>query len=165
MKDGAPLAIAADAATFFLASAVPLFLFYSIAEAPRPRVGRRQQKEEHLGRRGRGRALYMASQADAVAFGTFTAINFVRSVRLLQPLLIKFNLQPDWTARGFHLMVLLGTNRGPSLLWDHLISTGGVKKRRILRGGDFDHASVAWSIGFGLSKAALYGARHGLHRE
>ena len=72
-------------------------------------------------------------------------------------LLIKFNLQPDWTARGFHFetaLALLGTVAAfGGLAGGIIISTwGGVKKRRIYGVViPIMFAGMA-TIGFGLSK-------------
>jgi DHA3 family macrolide efflux protein-like MFS transporter len=69
--------------------------------------------------------------------GTFTVINFVFApLGIFIPLLVKFNLAPDWTARGmtfetaFALIATLGGVGG--VLGGVLISAwGGLKKRRV----------------------------------
>ena len=79
MKDGAPLAIAADAATFFLASAVPLFLFI-----PSPKrhdlVSDDGKQKKSIWADVKEGALYIWHRKPMLwLLGTFTAINFVGS--------------------------------------------------------------------------------------
>ncbi len=98
---GIPLAIAFDAFTFFLVAAVLPFLYI-----PSPK---RTDLIEESGRRKstwsdvKEGAMYIWRRKPLLwLLGTFTVVNFASApLGVLEPLITKFNLASDWTARGF----------------------------------------------------------------
>lgn len=136
LKDGTPLAIGADAVTFFMASLTLLFL-----RVPSP-------KRTDLGADGRLRKSIWADVKEGAVYiwhrrpllwllGTFTFVNFASTpVAVLQPLLVKFNLAADWSARGFTFetaLALVGSVMGAGgVLGGFLISGwGGLRRKRV----------------------------------
>lgn len=137
MSNGAPLAIGLDAVTFFLAAATLTFLFI-----PSPK------RTDLHGEKGKPRKSFLADVKEGALYiwwrkpilwllGTFTVANFVGSpMGVFMPLIVKFNLQPDWSSRGFTFesaFALLSSVFGiGGLVGGIFISTwGGLKKRRV----------------------------------
>lgn len=136
MKDGAPLAITLDAVTFFLAATALIFLF--IPSPRRTDLRAADGSKKSIWADVKEGALYIWYRRPLLwLLGTFTVINFVFApLGIFIPLLVKFNLAPDWTARGmtfetaFALIATLGGVGG--VLGGVLISAwGGLKTRRV----------------------------------
>jgi DHA3 family macrolide efflux protein-like MFS transporter len=136
LSDGTPLAITLDAITFFVAAAVPLFLFI-----PSPRrgdlsgnlSGRRKSIWQDIAEGAR----YIWNRRPLLwLLGTFTVANLVGAFFVMLPLVLKFNLAADWTARGFTYetaLALLSSVGGIGGVAGGVIISawGGLKKRRI----------------------------------
>lgn len=137
LSDGAPLAIGADAVTFFAASITLLFL-----RVPSPR-------RSDLSADGRLKKSIWADVREGARYiwlrrpllwllAMFTVTNFAGTpAYVLQPLLVKFDLAADWAARGFTFetaLALLGSVMGAGgVVGGFLISAwGGIKTRRVL---------------------------------
>ena len=136
-RNGAALAMMIDAVTFLLASATLLFLFI-----PSPKrtdlVGADGQMKKSLWADVKEGGLYIWHRRPLLwLLGTFTVANFVGSpMGVFQPLLVKFNLAADWTARGFQFetaLALLGTVAAIGGVVGGLFITawGGLKRRRV----------------------------------
>ncbi|HJW83304.1 MAG TPA: MFS transporter, partial [Anaerolineae bacterium] len=132
-----PLALLVDAITFFLASATLLFL-----HVPSPRrvdltaVDGKTRKS--LWADIREGALYIWRRRPLLwLLGTFTVANFAGGpLGVLQPLILKFNLATDWTARGFTfetaLALLASVGSIGGVVGGVLISAwGGLKTKRV----------------------------------
>ena len=137
LSDGTPLALLVDAVTFFLASATLLFL-----HVPSPRradltaVDGKTRKS--LWADIREGALYIWRRRPLLwLLGTFTVANFASGpLGVLQPLILKFNLVTDWTARGFTfetaLALLASVGSIGGVVGGVFISAwGGLKKKRV----------------------------------
>jgi DHA3 family macrolide efflux protein-like MFS transporter len=136
LKDGAPLAISIDALTFFLASTALIFLF--IPSPKRTDLRASDGSKKSIWADVKEGALYIWYRRPLLwLLGTFTVMNFVFApLGIFIPLLVKFNLVADWTARGmtfetaFALIATLGGVGG--VMGGVFISAwGGLKKRRI----------------------------------
>src|SRR5262249_17333050 len=134
MSDGTPLAIGVDALTFFLSAFVLLFLH--VPSPKRSDVSASGKIEKSIWADVREGALYIWHRRPLVwLLGTFTVANFAGSPEgVLTPLLVKFNLASDWSARGFTFetaLALLGTMQGlGGLAGGVFISTwGGLKSK------------------------------------
>jgi MFS transporter, DHA3 family, macrolide efflux protein len=137
LSDGTALAIGIDALTFFIASAVLLFLFI-----PSPK---RTDLYEEDGRKKKSLwsdvkigGLYIWQRKPLLwLLGTFVVANFVDGpMAVFQPLLVKFNFAADWTVRGFSFetaLALLTTMGGiGGLVGGIFVSAwGGLKTRRV----------------------------------
>jgi MFS transporter, DHA3 family, macrolide efflux protein len=136
LTDGAPLAITMDAITFFLAAAMLPFLFI-----PSPR---RTDLHDASGVKKsfwadiQEGALYIWHRKPLLwLLGTFTVANFAGSpLGVFMPLVVKFNLASDWSARGFTFetaFALIGSVGGiGGIIGGVAISTwGGLKSRRV----------------------------------
>jgi MFS family permease len=135
IDDGTALAIGIDAVTFFLAAVVPVFLFI-----PSPR---RTDLQTPLGEKKSlwadvwEGALYIWHRRSFLwLLGTFTVANFATGALVLQPLLVKFQLAPDWSARGFTLesaLALLATvgSLGGVVGGVAISAWGGLKRKRV----------------------------------
>ncbi|MCA1554195.1 MAG: MFS transporter, partial [Chloroflexi bacterium] len=97
MSDGTPLAISVDAVTFFVSAFVLLFLH--VPSPKRSDVGESGKIEQSIWADVREGALYIWRRRPLLwLLGTFTVVNFAGSPEVvLTPLLVKFNLAPDWT--------------------------------------------------------------------
>lgn len=137
LASGAPLAIAVDAATFFLAAGALCFM--SIPSPKRSDLG---------GVQGRPRKSIWADVKEGAQFIsrrrpllllllTFAAVNFAFGpTGVFYPLILKFQLAADWTAKGFTFetaMALLGmVGSLGGIAGGVLISAwGGLKQRRV----------------------------------
>ncbi len=137
LSDGTSLAMSLDAITFFMASAVLVFLY-----VPSPKRADLKTTE------GRAKKSMWADIKEGAWYiwhrrpllwllGTFTVANFVAGpMGVFQPLILKFNLASDWAARGFTfetalaLLASIGSIGG--VVGGVLISAwGGLKKRRV----------------------------------
>ena len=132
---GASLAMAVDSFTFFIASATLLFLF--IPSPVRADMAGGLPKKSIWADVKEG-ALYIWHRRPMVwLLGTFAMANLITgTIGVFAPLLIKFNLAPDWTAHNFSLesaLALIGTAGSlGGVLGGVIISTcGGLKKRRV----------------------------------
>ncbi len=135
LPDGTALAMAIDALTFFLAAGALLFL-----HVPSP-----QREAAPSGQRTRSVWADVASGVTYIwrrrplfwLLWIFAMANMVyASIGILIPLLVKFNLAADWSARGFTLpsaLALLNTVGGIGGVAGGLFMSawGGVKRRRV----------------------------------
>ena len=135
IPDGAALAIGADALTFFLASVAPVFLF--IPSPKRTDLHTESGGTKSLWADVREGALYIWHRRSFLwLLGTFTVGNFAGGAMVLQPLIVKFQLAADWTARGFTMesaLALLATIGSVGGVLGGLAVTawGGLKRRRV----------------------------------
>jgi MFS family permease len=137
LPDGTALAMGLDALTFFGAAATLLFL-----QIPSPRRTDLQVVE------GQRRKSIWKDIWEGVRYiwlrrpllwllGTFTVCNLLSApMGVLIPLLVRYNLQPDWAARGFTIetaMALLGTvgSIGGTVGGVIISAWGGLKRRRV----------------------------------
>ena len=133
---GTSLVIAVDAATFFLCVAV-----LPLVEIPSP-----TRSYTAIGGIGKPRlwddvregALYIRQRPALLwLLATFAVANLAGApTGVIVPLLVKFNLAPDWAARGYTFetaLALLGVAAGlGGVLGGVLVSTwGGLKRKRI----------------------------------
>jgi MFS family permease len=155
LHDGTAMAMTLDAVTFFLAAATLLFLFI-----PSPKrtdlVGTDGRPTKSLWGDVKEGALYIWRRRPLLwLLGTFTVANFVGGpLGVFQPLVVKFNLAPDWSGRGFSFetaLALLSTAFSiGGVAGGLLISTwGGLKRRRV-------YGVVVALIGEGIAMA-IYG--------
>ncbi len=137
LTSGTALAMTLDAVTFFIAAATLLFLFI-----PSPKrsdlVGTDGHAKKSFGADIAEGALYIWRRRPLLwLLGTFTVANFVSTpMGVFQPLLVKFNLAPDWMARGFTFataLALLGTvaSIGGVIGGVFISAWGGLKRRRV----------------------------------
>lgn len=137
LNDGAALAMGVDAITFFLAAATLMFLF--IPSPKRSDLGRTGEKpQKSMWADIKEGALYIWQRRPLLwLLGTFTVANFVGApLGVFTPLLVKFNLAADWTARGFTFesaLALLGSMAGAGGVVGGLFISawGGLKRRRV----------------------------------
>ncbi|MGE5222966.1 MAG: MFS transporter [Omnitrophica WOR_2 bacterium] len=136
INEGAVLAIGTDAVTFFLAAFVPLFLF--IPSPKRTDLHSATGEKKSLWADVKEGAAYIWYRRSFLwLLGTFTVANFVGgTVGLMQTLIVRYQLQPDWTARGFTIetaLALLATIASiGGVIGGVLISAwGGLKRKRV----------------------------------
>lgn len=135
-NEGAVLAIGTDAVTFFLAAFVPLFLF--IPSPKRTDLNSATGEKKSLWADVKEGALYIWYRRSFLwLLGTFTVANFVGgTVGLMQTLIVRYQLQPDWAARGFTMetaLALVATFASiGGVAGGLLISAwGGLKRKRV----------------------------------
>jgi len=136
MQSGIPLVIAVDALTFFLCAAVLLFLSIpSPSRSDRHASGRVEQSLWADVRQG---AVYIGRRPPLLwLLATFVVANMaVAPAPIIVPLLVKFNLAPDWAARGYSFetaLAMLGVASGVGGVLGGLAVTiwGGLKRRRV----------------------------------
>lgn len=137
LPDGAPVAIIIDALTFFFAAAALIFV-----NIPSPRRADLEvapgAAKPTLMEDVRAGLLYILHRSPLLwLLGTFALCNFLSApLGVLYPLIIKFQLAADWTARGFNLeaaLALFGTLISVGGLAGGLIISawGGLKKNRV----------------------------------
>jgi MFS family permease len=136
ISNGVALCIAINALTFF-GSAVVLL----IVRIPSPRridVAQRGKLKTSIWADVREGALYVWHRSPLLwLLATFTLANFVGGTSsVITPLLVRFNLAPDWTARGFSYetaLALIGTLSGVGGVAGGLllIAWGGLKRKRV----------------------------------
>lgn len=137
LTDGAALAIGVDGVTFFLASAVLLFVHIPSPKRTDLHAAGNAKKKSVWADIKEG-ALYIKRRPPLLwLLLTFTVINFASSpIEVFIPLLLKFNLAADWQAQGFTFesaLAVVSTVGGiGGLIGGVLMSAwGGVKKKRI----------------------------------
>jgi len=135
IPDGAALAIGLDAITFFLAAVAPVFLF--IPSPHRADLHTEEGAKKSLWADVHEGALYIWHRRSFLwLLGTFTVANFAGGALVLQPLIVKFQLAADWSARGFTMesaLALLATvgSVGGVLGGFAVTAWGGLKRRRV----------------------------------
>jgi MFS family permease len=136
LSSGASLAMTVDAITFFVAAVTLIFLY--IPSPKRSDLGSNGAPKKSFWADVKEGALYIWRRRPLLwLLGTFTVANFVSTpMGVFQPLLVKFNLAPDWSARGFSFetaLALLSSAAGiGGVAGGFFISTwGGLKRRRV----------------------------------
>jgi len=136
MGNGTPLVIAIDALTFFLCAIV--LLLVHVPSPMRSDVGASGRIEQSLWGDVREGALYIWHRPPLLwLLATFVVANLAGApAGVIVPLLVKFNLEPDWAARGYTFesaLALLGVASGVGgVIGGLLISTwGGLKHKRV----------------------------------
>jgi MFS transporter, DHA3 family, macrolide efflux protein len=135
ISEGAALAIGLDALSFFMAAVAPVFLF--IPSPHRTDLHTEAGAKKSLWADVREGALYIWNRRSFLwLLGTFTVANFAGGALVLQPLIVKFQLAPDWMARGFTMesaLALLATVGSVGGVVGGLAVTawGGLKRRRV----------------------------------
>jgi len=158
VSDGATLAVGVDVATFLIAAIVPIFLF--IPSPKRTDLETATGEKKSLWADVREGVTYIWRRRSFLwLLGTFTVANFTSGALVLQPLIVKFQLAPDWTPRGFTLesaLALLATvgSVGGVVGGFAISAWGGLTKRRVL-------GVLVPLIASGLA-LILYGASHWL---
>lgn len=136
LRDGTPLVIAVDAATFFLCVAIlPLVYIPSPTRSYPATSGISKPRVWDDVREG---ALYIWHRPPLLwLLATFAVANLAGApAGVIVPLLVKFNLAPDWTIRGHTFetaLALLSVASGfGGVLGGVLVSTwGGLKRKRV----------------------------------
>lgn len=137
LTSGVPLAIAIDAATFFLAGATLIFL--TIPSPRRTDLGLGGKAKKSLWADIRFGAVYIWRRKPLLwLLGTFALANLVSGpIGIFQPLMVKFNLAENWSALGYQfetalaLLATIGSIGG--VTGGVLISAwGGLRVRRVL---------------------------------
>jgi len=137
LRDGTPLTMGIDALTFFAASAVLVFLYVPSPKRADLRAGDGTARKSLWADIKEG-ALYIWHRRPLLwLLGTFTVANFAAGpVGVFEPLILKFNLAPDWSARGFTfetaLALLASVGSVGGVAGGVLISAwGGLRRRRV----------------------------------
>lgn len=137
LPNGTALAIGIDALTFFVASATLLFLFIPSPKRSDLAAGGGKPRKSMRADIAEG-ALYIWHRRPLLwLLGTFAVVNLLAGpLAVLQPLLVKFTLAPDWTARGMFYesaLALLSSAAGlGGLAGGVFISAwGGLKAKRV----------------------------------
>jgi DHA3 family macrolide efflux protein-like MFS transporter len=128
MQSGLPLVIAIDSLTFFLCAAVLLFL-----SVPSPSRDDQQASGQI------GQSLWADVREGAEYIGRRPPLLWriwaIAPAPIIVPLLVGFNLAPDWTARGYSFetaLALLGVANGVGVLGGLAVTVwGGLKRRRV----------------------------------
>ncbi len=150
---GASLAMGLDAFTFFIASATLLFLFVPSPHRADMEAG--QPKKSILADVKEGAQFIWRRRPMVWLLASFAVANLISgTIGVFTPLLIKFNLAPDWTAHNFTLetaLALLGTagSLGGVVGGVAISAWGGLKKRRVY--------GVLGSLLFGAAMITLVG--------
>jgi MFS transporter, DHA3 family, macrolide efflux protein len=132
IPNGTPLAIGIDVLTFLIAAVVPLFLF-----VPSPQRKKEEKKQSMWADIREGAVFIWRRRPIIWLLTTFTVANLVIAFAIIQrPLMVRFNLAPDWAARGFTFetaFALVSSVGGiGGVLGGFLISTwGGLRTRRV----------------------------------
>lgn len=137
MTNGAPMALYVDATTFFLAASVLPFLF--VPSPKRTDLGGEDGKaKKSMWSDIKEGGMYIWNRRPLLwLLGSFTVINFITSpLGIFAPLLLRFNLQPDWSSMGFTYETALAfVNSAGAIggLVGGLIITswGGLKRKRV----------------------------------
>ncbi|MGH2627739.1 MAG: MFS transporter [Anaerolineales bacterium] len=171
LPDGTALAIGIDAATFFLAALTLTFLRIPSPHHAETADGKARVSIWEDVRIG---ARYIWDRRPLLwLLGTFTLANFAASpLEVFQPLLVKFNLAPDWSARGLTyeaaLALLVSVGSVGGVAGGVLISLwGGLRRRRVYGVVTAILAAGLVQMAFGLSdllylSAGLLFIYHGL---
>ncbi len=161
MSDGTPLAITIDAITFYLASAALLFLFIPSPNRTDLRSADGAIKKSIWADVREGAQYIWHRRPLLWLLGTFCMANLLMApLGTLQPLLVKFNLADDWSARGFTFetaLALLGSLASVGGLVGGIIVSawGGLKRKRVYGVVGAIMAGGVAMIAIGLS-SALY---------
>jgi DHA3 family macrolide efflux protein-like MFS transporter len=136
MGNGTPLVIAVDALTFFLCAV--LLLLVHVPSPSRSDVDAGGRIEQSVWADIREGASYIRQRPPLLwLLATFVIANMaVAPGGVIVPLLVKFNLEPDWAARGYTFetaLALLGVASGiGGLIGGVLVSTwGGLRHKRV----------------------------------
>lgn len=136
LNDGAPLALALDGITFLIVAVV--LPFVTIPSPLRTDLVGASGKKKSIWADVKEGAVYIKHRPPMLwLLATFTVANFVIApMSVFIPLMVKFNLEPDWATKGFQYetaLALLTTAGGiGGLIGGVVISTwGGLKKRRV----------------------------------
>jgi MFS family permease len=137
LTNGAALALYVDATTFFLAASVLPFLF--VPSPKRTDLGGEDGKaKKSMWADIKEGGMYIWNRRPLLwLLGSFTVINFITSpLGIFGPLLLRFNLQPDWASRGFTYetaLALMNSVGAVGGLIGGLVITswGGLKKKRV----------------------------------
>jgi DHA3 family macrolide efflux protein-like MFS transporter len=136
MANGTPLVIAIDALTFFLCAAV--LLLVHVPSPTRSDAGASGRVEQSLWADVCEGALFVWRRPPLLwLLAVFAVANLaVSPTGVVVPLLVKFNLEPDWMARGYTFetaLALLGVAGGVGgLIGGLIVSTwGGLKRNRV----------------------------------
>lgn len=135
--DGTALVILLDAVTFLIAAAVPFFLFVPSPSQNKDNVpgstAARLWDDIRVG------AVYIWRRRPLLwLLGTFTIANLAHAlVSVILPLLVKFQLAPDWTGRGFTFeaaLALISSSYGVGGFVGGIVISmwGGLRQRRAL---------------------------------
>ncbi|RJQ08063.1 MAG: MFS transporter [Bacillota bacterium] len=138
VSSGPGLAITVDAVTFFLAAAVLLFLQIPSPKRADLAATRGGRPAKSIWADVREGAVYIRRRRPLLwLLGTFAVCNLTLApIQVVQPLLVKFQLAADWTARGLSFetaLALLGSVASVGGLAGGLVVTawGGLKRRRV----------------------------------
>jgi MFS transporter, DHA3 family, macrolide efflux protein len=136
MANGTPLVIAIDALTFFLCAAV--LLLVDVPSPTRSDAGASGRIEQSLWADVCEGALFVWHRPPLLwLLAVFAVANLAGApTGVVVPLLVKFNLEPDWAARGYTFetaLALLGVASGVGgLIGGLLVSAwGGLKRNRV----------------------------------
>lgn len=161
LNDGSGLAMLIDAATFFIAAGSLIFLAVPSPHRSDLHTPDGQRKKSLLADVKEGARYIWYRRPMLWLLGTFAVLNLLTApIGVFQPLILKFNLAPDWSARGMTFEAALATLATISsiggLIGGVAISAwGGLKKKRVY-GVLVPIVIVGLTmIGFGLS-TALY---------
>src|SRR5262245_17648671 len=163
MPNGTPLVIAIDALTFFLCAAA--LLLVHVPSPARTDADTSGRVEQSLWADVRAGALFIWHRPSLLwLLATFAVANLaVSPTGVVVPLLAKFNLEPDWSARGYTFetaLALLGVAAGAGgrvgrvlvRLW------GGLKRNRVYGVLAPMLAAGIFQIVYGLSPLLLLSA-------
>jgi MFS family permease len=136
MANGTPLVIAIDALTFFLCAAV--LLLVHVPSPTRSDADASGRVEQSLWADVREGALFIWHRPPLLwLLAVFAVANLAGApTGVVVPLLVKFNLEPDWATRGYTFetaLALLGVASGVGgVIGGLLVSTwGGLKRNRV----------------------------------
>ncbi len=161
LRDGTPLAMIADALTFVVAATALFFLSVPSPHRSDLHSHSGQAKKSLLADVKEGARYIWLRRPMLWLLGTFAVVNLLTApLGVFQPLLLKFNLAPDWSARGLTFesalatMATVGSVGG--LIGGIVISGwGGLKRKRVYGIVVPILISSAAMIGLGLA-AGLY---------
>jgi DHA3 family macrolide efflux protein-like MFS transporter len=137
LDDGSGLAMLIDAATFFIAAGALIFLSIPSPHRSDLHTPNGQRKKSLMADVKEGARYIWHRRPMLWLLGTFAVLNLLTApIGVFQPLILKFNLAPDWSARGMTFEVALATLATISsiggLIGGVAISTwGGLKKKRV----------------------------------
>jgi MFS transporter, DHA3 family, macrolide efflux protein len=155
MSVGTPLAMAIDGISFSLAAIVLLFL--TIPSPKRTDVSAAGKLERSMWQDIRQGATYIWRRRPMLwLLGTFTLFNTLEQWGQIMPLLVKFNLAADYTARGMTYETAIATlntfgSVGAVIAGVLVSAWGGLKRRRVYGVIVPLMAAAALQIGIGLS--------------
>ena len=135
IQNGALLAIGVDGLTFFIAALAPLFLF--IPSPVRTDLKADSGAKKTMWADIKEGVVYIWHRRSFLwLLGTFTVANFVGGTEILMPLIIKFQLAPDWAAHGFQIetalaFVTTAASIGGLLGGVLITAWGGLKRLRV----------------------------------